>query len=953
MILSLPLTRKVLPLLRSLRFGDRWLFAIASILVLTTYVGLNTTATVPVADSAPQSYYQMLTEAFLSGRTYLSLEPDPRLRALADPWAGAQGIPRAHDATYYNGKYYLYFGSGPVLMLMAPWHIATGTYLRDGTATCIFASAGFLLSGLFYLRLKRRFFPELSPWWTFAAVLAVGWGSFVPFIVASPRIYDVPIACGFACFMLAAHALLSAAAATRSTTLKGAILIASVAWGLAITARPNYIFGIAPLGVCAGLIFYRSRTSASPSSAVGFWTAALGPVAVACAGIALYNYARFDDPKEFGTTFQFSAMDMRRTKLFAVANVGQSLGQYVLKEARRSAYYPFVDSSTDVFGIVHWVPFSIVAFGLPFTWMVRRTRNPVWLIPLGFLLAAALCNFGSLLPLPFANARYEVDFLPSLTLVGMMVVSIAFVALADSSRWARWLAGLALAGLLAPSIFDSLASGLPPPGAGHGVRAVARVLNLPAEGIERLNGIKYGPAEFDIEFPGGAKGRREPLLATGDGGDCVFVEYLGAGRGRIGYVHMGAPGRLSEPILLGSAVHRMRIDMGSLYPEPEQAVFRGWSDDDIAALRRRLVVELDGNVILRASSGFYRSNAWKTSIASIPIAGQIAPAFTGNISNFNRLGLPSAAEVRTGYETGPVRIVARFPEFKAIVGQPLVSTGVAGAGDMLYVLYLGPGKARFGHDCWNYGLYESEPVLFDPNEDQVIEADMDSLRAPPNGGLHTLRIRFNGREIASVERRFNPSTPEEVAFGYNQIGASTAENLFTGPKLKPRRLAMMPSGPLSFGAVHIVAKLPQDLNRAAEPLVVTGRQGAADIVYLSFPDPGHVQVGCDHWGVGGPLSSLIAVHGGETIDVEISMGSLHYEEDPEWLSVSPEERKRLKSSVVVHFNGPKVLDAPITAYSCTPEEVFVGVNPVGGSSCAAKFNGTIISSARIGAVYQR
>src|SRR5579859_932175 len=146
MILSLPLTRKVLPLLRGLGAWDRWLFMIGCVLVMGTYVFLNTEATVPVADREPQSYYQMLTEALLSGRTYLRLEPDPRLKALADPWAGAQGVPRAHDATYYDGKYYLYFGTGPVLLLMAPWHLLTGTYLREGTATGLFTSAGFLFA---------------------------------------------------------------------------------------------------------------------------------------------------------------------------------------------------------------------------------------------------------------------------------------------------------------------------------------------------------------------------------------------------------------------------------------------------------------------------------------------------------------------------------------------------------------------------------------------------------------------------------------------------------------------------------------------------------------------------------------------------------------------------------------------------------------------------------------
>jgi hypothetical protein len=300
-----------------------------------------------------------------------------------------------------------------------------------------------------------------------------------------------------------------------------------------------------------------------------------------------------------------------------------------------------------------------------------------------------------------------------------------------------------------------------------------------------------------------------------------------------------------------------------------------------------------------------------------------------------------------------VRIVARFPEFKAIVGQPLVSTGVPGAGDLLYVLYLAPGKARFGHDCWNYGLYESAPVLFDPSEDQVIEIDMDSLHAPPNGGLHPLKVRFDGREVASVERRFNPSTPEEVAFGYNEIGASTAEGLFSGSKLESRRMAAMPPTAHSFGAVYLVVKLPNDRSRGPEPLVVTGHTGAADIVYLSYSDPGHVQVGCDHWGFGGPMSNLVPVHGGENLEIEIGLGSLHFEDDPEWMTLSAEERVRLRSRLVVHLNGKKVLDAPLRAYPCKPEEVYVGRNPVGGSTCAASFTGTIISSERIGAVYQR
>jgi hypothetical protein len=953
MILSLPLTRKVWPLLTSFGLRERSLIAVAVAIVLGGYALLNFRATVPVSDAVPQSYYQLLTEAFLSGRTYLSLVPDARMKTLPDPWAGAQGIPRAHDATYFNDKYYIYFGTGPVLLLFGPWHLLTGAYMRDGTGTGLFCAAGFLLAALFYLRCRRRYFPGISPWWTFAAVLVLGLGSFIPFVVSSPRIYDVPITCAFACCMLCAHAVLSAATAARSRDRALWILAASAAWSMAVASRPNYIFGVIPLWITMAVIFRRARRQFGPFSAVGFWLAAVVPVALVCSGDALYNYARFDNPLEFGTTYQLSAMDMRRTKLFALSNVGLSLKEYLLNGVHRSVNYPFLMQDTDVFGVIPWWPFAFLALGLPLTVLARGTRDHVWIPVLGFLLAGSLFNFASLLPLPFANERYELDFLPSVTLVALLVASVGLSAVADAPIWSRLAATAGILGVLAVSLFDSIASGLPAVSSGSDARALARFLNNPAERIERLKGVRYGPVEFDVEFKPGRKGRTEPLVATGGGGDCVFVEYLGSSQARFGYFHRGASGRLSEPVSLGAGRHRLRVDLGGLYPPPEHAAFSGWSDDDIVFLRRRVEVKLDGATILRASSAFYPSDAWQTSIGSTPDPGRMEPAFSGSIANVSRLGIPSRGGLASGLGTGPVRLVARFPEFKAIVGQPLVSTGVAGAGDLVYVFYLAPGKARFGHDCWNYGLFETQPVLFDPSEDQVIEVDLDSLHPPPNGGVHTFRLRFNGREVASAEGLANPSTPEEVAFGYNEIGASTAEVLFSGPKLEPERLAAMPSGQPPVGAVHLVLKLPSDLGNGSEPLVVTGRKGAADIVYIAYPEPGFVQFGYDHWGAGGPISGKIPVHAGESLEVQVSLSSLRYADDPQWPSLSAADRERLSSTVVVHANGARVFEAKSKPYACAPGEIYIGSNPAGGSTCSATFTGKIISSERIGVLYLR
>jgi len=38
------------------------------------------------------AYYELLTDAIVSGQTYPKIAPDPRLKALPNPWSGGQGI---------------------------------------------------------------------------------------------------------------------------------------------------------------------------------------------------------------------------------------------------------------------------------------------------------------------------------------------------------------------------------------------------------------------------------------------------------------------------------------------------------------------------------------------------------------------------------------------------------------------------------------------------------------------------------------------------------------------------------------------------------------------------------------------------------------------------------------------------------------------------------------------
>src|SRR5262245_19110728 len=72
-------------------------------------------------------YYTLLGQGFARGHTYLPVDPSPALLALPDPYdPKANESVRNQDMVLYHGRYYLYFGAAPALLLFAPWRLLTG-----------------------------------------------------------------------------------------------------------------------------------------------------------------------------------------------------------------------------------------------------------------------------------------------------------------------------------------------------------------------------------------------------------------------------------------------------------------------------------------------------------------------------------------------------------------------------------------------------------------------------------------------------------------------------------------------------------------------------------------------------------------------------------------------------------------------------------------------------------
>ena len=209
-------------------------------------------------------YYPLLTDAFLAGQTSLLVQPSAELLALKDPYDPAANWQlRLHDASLYHGKYYLYFGPTPAIVLFLPYKVLTGSHLPTRIAVALFCAVGFACScALFFLLAKREKW-HCPRWFASAAVISLGTAPGCAFLLTRPSFYEVAIGAGYcfvmAGFMLAAHSL--GEDSPRTAPLVGA----GLCFGLAAGCRPNFAL-LAILMVV--LVAWRIRATQSPGACV-------------------------------------------------------------------------------------------------------------------------------------------------------------------------------------------------------------------------------------------------------------------------------------------------------------------------------------------------------------------------------------------------------------------------------------------------------------------------------------------------------------------------------------------------------------------------------------------------------------------------------------------------------------------------------------------------------------
>ncbi len=119
---------------------------------------------------------------------------------------------------------------------------------------------------------------------------------------------------------------------------------------------------------------------------------------------------------------------------------------------------------------------------------------------------------------------------------------------------------------------------------------------------------------------------------------------------------------------------------------------------------------------------------------------------------------------------------------------------------------------------------------------------------------------------------------------------------------------------------------------AQEPLMVAGERENSDFLYIKCVTEQTIEFGYDRWGAGGPVSAPIPIQKGRPHRVTI--------EFPSFVNV-PGNFIAPEPSVRVWIDGREVFVCRAQPPLRAPKDLWIGRNPLGGSTCGPEFHGQI------------
>ena len=205
-------------------------------------------------------YYHQQASGFLNGELHLPIDVTPKLLALSNPYDPYERrlINVPVDVSLYNGRYYLYWGPVPTLMVSVAYLFGIDKIV-DLWLALFFVCGMFIIQTLLLLFVWRRYYNDLPKWTFHLSIPIIGLG--IPLVLLRhnydpAKIYEASITGAqffFLCGLLAFFTVI-----VRSSYSNWNLALVGVFWVLAIGTRQTYAIPIVILLLLLAFHIYRT-----------------------------------------------------------------------------------------------------------------------------------------------------------------------------------------------------------------------------------------------------------------------------------------------------------------------------------------------------------------------------------------------------------------------------------------------------------------------------------------------------------------------------------------------------------------------------------------------------------------------------------------------------------------------------------------------------------------------
>lgn len=394
-----------------------------------------------------RNQYELLARSMMNGHIYIEYDDvDPVLEQINpyDPVQRMEAQVSYHsDNAYYKGRYYMYFGVVPVILLFLPYLLLTGQDLTTYHGTQVFAA--FAIIGIFLLfrQLAKKYYPSMS--FVMLLSLSTAFATIcVYFSVGTPALYCTATTSAVCMVVWSFYFFIRAIYLTSAEKQWKRVLLAtlgSLFGALSFGCRPTA--ALANLVLLPFFIEYLRTELAGSQTGKKIWKLvgriciiAL-PYVIVGILLMLYNYFRFENPFEFGQAYQLTSADQSQYGSFfenfsTVRTVNGLLYNFI-------GFTPIIGEFPYVYYNSAFVNFPILLIGFAFVsesvWKKAKEHKMRLFFVTLFLLPVLI----TVLQIAWAPGngsaeRYRMDIYSILTLFAFLVIGFLNEAVSKEKR---------------------------------------------------------------------------------------------------------------------------------------------------------------------------------------------------------------------------------------------------------------------------------------------------------------------------------------------------------------------------------------------------------------------------------------------------------------------------------------------------------------------------------------